>query len=246
MNRIYSRLFLLFLLTCMGMLSKAQSAMDQLDMVDFTKLTLPPLEILYANAKNSPGVQMYEAKMESQENQLITEKRSWLKYFRVGGSWQYGNIAINSAFTNEYTPLFYQSSGVTQSSYYGTVGLSIPMDDLFDRGNKIKRQKMEKRFTQLELDKWFDEQRIRIVNSYTKVRTALSTLRKKIEDYNIALANYKITENEFKSGNANISDLNTAKKLETEAYEILKTNESIITNEILTLEILSKTKIISQ
>jgi len=55
-----------------------------------------------------------------------------------------------------------------------------------------------------------------------------------------------MTENEFKSGNANISDLNTAKKLETEAYEILKTNESIITNEILTLEILSKTKIISQ
>jgi Na+/phosphate symporter len=105
---------------------------------------------------------------------------------------------------------------------------------------------MEQRFTQLELDKWLDEQRIRIVNSYTKVKTALSTLKKKIEDYNIALANYKMTENEFKSGNANISDLNTAKKLETEAYEILKTNESIITNEILTLEILSKTKIISQ
>ncbi|CDT27836.1 conserved hypothetical protein [Sphingobacterium sp. PM2-P1-29] len=227
-------------------LTMAQSTIDQLDMIDFTRLTLPPLETLYENAKKSPGVEMYEAKMESQENQLITEKRSWLKYFRVGGSYQYGNIAINSAFTNENTPLFFQSSGQSQSSYYGTVGLSIPIDDLVDRGNKIKRQKMEKRFTKLELDKWLDEQKIRIVNSYTKVRTALSTLKKKIEDYNIALANYKMTENEFKSGNANISDLNTAKNLETEAYEILKTNESIITNEILTLEILSKTKIISQ
>ncbi|MDQ1148028.1 MULTISPECIES: TolC family protein [Sphingobacterium] len=246
MNLLLKRAFLLLNLVTASLLLKAQSVMDPTDMVDFTKLKLPPLETLYQNAKQSPGVEMYEAKMEAQANQLITEKRSWLKYFRVGGSWQYGNIAINSAFTNEYTPLFYQSSGVTQSSYYGTAGVNIPLDDLFDRGNKIKRQKMEQRFTQLELDKWLDEQRIRIVNSYTKVKTALSTLKKKIEDYNIALANYKMTENEFKSGNANISDLNTAKKLETEAYEILKTNESIITNEILTLEILSKTKIISQ
>lgn len=242
MKKIYLLVVVILTITW----SKAQTSMDPSDMIDFTKLSLPPLETLYQNAKKSPGVEMYEAKMEAQANQLITEKRSWLKYFRVGGSWQYGNIAINSAFTNEYTPLFYQSSGVTQSSYYGTAGVNIPLDDLFDRGNKIKRQKMEQRFTQLELDKWLDEQRIRIVNSYTKVKTAMSTLKKKVEDYNIALSNYRMTENEFKSGNANISDLNTAKKLETEAYEILKTNESIITNEILTLEILSKTKIISQ
>jgi len=230
----------------MGMLSKAQSAMDQLDMVDFTKLTLPPLEILYANAKNSPGVQMYEAKMESQENQLITEKRSWLKYFKVGGSWQYGNIAINSAFTNENTPLFYQSSGAKQNSYYGMAGVNIPLDDLFDRKNRVKRQKMERKFTEMEMEKWLDEQKLRILNSYMKVKNAISTLRKKNEDFNIASANYKMAENEFKIGHATIGDLNTAKKLETEAYDALKTNEHLITNEILALEILSKTSIISQ
>ena len=224
----------------------AQTTMDETDLIDYTKFTLPSLETLFENAKKSPSVEMYEAKMGVQDNQLISEKRSWLKYFRVGGSWQYGNIAINSAFTNEYTPLFYQSSGVTQSSWYSTAGLNIPLDDLFDRKNRVKRQKMEREFTELEMEKWLDEQKIRIVNSYVKVKSAISTLKKKIEDYNIAEANYRMTENDFKLGNASISDLNTAKKLETEAYEILKTNEYLITNEILTLEILSKTRIISQ
>lgn len=246
MNKVYSRLFLFVFLMFTGVLAQAQSTIDQMDMIDLTRLTLPPLETLYENAKKSPGVEMYHAKMEAQENQLITEKRSWLKYFKVGGSWQYGNIAINSAFTNESTPLFYQSSGAKQNSYYGMASVSVPLDDFFDRNNRVKRQKMERKFTELEMDKWLDEQKIRIVTSYTKVKAALATLKKKIEDYNIALSNYKMTENEFKSGNANISDLNTAKKLETEAYETLKTNESVITNEILTLEILSRTKIISQ
>ena len=189
---------------------------------------------------------MYEAKMEAQDNQLVSEKRSWLKYFRVGGSWQYGNIAINSAFTNEYTPLFYQSSGVVQSSWYGTAGLSIPLDDLFDRGNRVKRKKMERRFTELEMEKWFDEQKIRIVDSYVRVVNAISILQKKMENLTVATAQLETVENDFTNGHALISDLNTAKKMEMEAFEAYKFTQTTITSEILNLEILSKTKIISK
>lgn len=217
-----------------------------LEAIDYTKIALPPLEELFENAKKSPSVEMYEAKMEAQDNQLITEKRSWLKYFRVGGSWQYGNIAINSAFTNEYTPLFYQSSGVIQSSWYGTAGISIPLDDLFDRGNRVKRQKMERRFTELEMEKWFDEQKIRIVNSYVKVVTAVSILKRKMENLTIATAQLEMVENDFTNGHALISDLNAAKKMELEAFEAYKLTQTTITSEILNLEILSKTKIISK
>lgn len=246
MNKVYSRLFLFVFLMSTGVLAKAQSTIDQMDMIDLTRLTLPPLETLYENAKNSPSVEMYEAKIETEESKVITEKRNWLKYFKAGGSWQYGNIAINSSFTNENTPLFFQSSGQSQSSYYGTVGVSVPFDDIFDRKNKVKRQQTERRFAELEKGKWLDEQRIRIVTAYVKAKTALSMLKKNVEDHNVALANYRLIENEFKSGNANITDLNAAKKLETEAYELWKTSEANIVSEILTLEILSRTKIISQ
>jgi len=104
---------------------------------------------------------------------------------------------------------------------------------------------MERRFTELERAKWLDEQKIRIVNSYLSAKAAMQTLQKKVEEYHIAEANYKMLENEFRLGNATITDLSTAKKLETEAFDILKMNEYKITNEVLILEILSNTKIIS-
>ncbi|RZF59434.1 TolC family protein [Sphingobacterium corticibacterium] len=219
---------------------------DILEAIDYTKIALPPLEELFENAKKSPGVEMYEAKMEAQESQLVSEKRSWLKYFRVGGWWQYGNMTMNTAFTNEYTPLFYQSSGVTQNMWFGNAGINVPLDDLFDRGNRVKRQKMERRFTELEMEKWLDEQKMRIVDSYVRVINSISVLQKKMEHLTIATARMEMVENEFTNGHALISDLNTAKKMEMEAYETYKSTESAITSEILNLEILSRTKIISK
>lgn len=239
-------LILVFFLSFNILRGFSQLTPDILTATDYSKIILPPLEELFENAKKSPSVEMYEAKMEAQDNQLVSEKRSWLKYFRVGGSWQYGNIAINSAFTNEYTPLFYQSSGVVQSSWYSTAGISIPLDDLFDRGNRVKRQKMERRFTELEMEKWFDEQKIRIVNSYVKVINAVSILKRKMENLTMATAQLKMIENDFTNGHALISDLNAAKKMEMEAFEAYKLTQTTITSEILNLEILSKTKIISK
>lgn len=239
-------LILVFFLSFNILRGFGQLTPDILTATDYSKIILPPLEELFENAKKSPSVEMFEAKMEAQDNQLVSEKRSWLKYFRVGGSWQYGNIAINSAFTNEYTPLFYQSSGVVQSSWYSTAGISIPLDDLFDRGNRVKRQKMERRFTELEMEKWFDEQKIRIVNSYVKVVNAISILQKKMENLTMATAQLKIAENDFTIGHALITDLNAAKKMELEAFEAYKQTQTTITSEILNLEILSKTKIISK
>lgn len=107
MNKVYKRIFLFVISLSTGVFAQAQAQVDQIDMIDLTRLTLPPLETLYENAKSSPSVEMYQAKIETEESKVLTEKRNWLKYFKAGGSWQYGNIAINSSFTNENTPLFF-------------------------------------------------------------------------------------------------------------------------------------------
>lgn len=240
------RLLITILLLSFIHILSAQVNIEEVDLIDYTKISLPPLQTLFENAKNSPSVGMYEAKMHVQDNQLLSEKRSWLKYFRVGGSYQYGNIAVNSAFTNEYTPLFYQSSGATQSSWYGTAGIAIPFDDFFDRKNRIKRQKMERQSTELEMEKWLDEQKVRIAVSYSRARAAISTLQRTVQDYALAQAAYKSVENDFKLGHASIGDLNVAKKMESESFQAVKNNESLILSEILSLEILSRTKIISK
>jgi len=213
---------------------------------DLTKVQLPPLESLFQNAKNNPGIEMYATKVESQKSLLTTEQRSWLKYFKIGGSYQYGNIAVNSAFTNEYTPLFNQTTGQIQNSWYGTVGISIPLDDLFDRKNKLNRIKLDIKSTEFETAKFLDELHLRITESYMNVKLHLSTLHKQAEEFYIAKGNFQMIESEFKLSNATISALNVAKRQETEAFERLKVKEFAMLQELIKLEILSKTKIISK
>ncbi len=235
----------LFLIT-VGSFSYAQSVLQTADGLDYNKLLLPSLEELFENAKKSPSVEMFESKMMEQDNLLKSEKRSWLKYFKVGGSWQYGNIGVNSMFTDQNTPLFYQYSGAKQNALFVSGTVSVPFDDVFDRSNRVKRQKMQRRSTELEMEKWFDEQKVRIIDSYVKLTNAMSILKKKTENLTLTEAQLKTVEADFANGHAAISDLNAAKKMEVEAFEAYKLTESTITAELLHLEILSRTKIISK
>jgi len=82
------RLIILFLfLTSAVAYSYAQKVLQIAEGLDYSKLLLPPLEELFENAKRSPSVEMFESKMMEQDNLLKSEKRSWMKYFKVGGSW---------------------------------------------------------------------------------------------------------------------------------------------------------------
>lgn len=237
---------LFFFIAFFSHASYAQSVIKTAQEIDYAQLVLPPLEDLFENAKKSPSVEMFESKMMEQDNLLKSEKRSWLKYFKVGGTWQYGNIGVNSMFTDQYTPLFYQYSGATQNSFFVNAVVAVPIDDIFDRSNRVKRQKMQRKSTELEMEKWLDEQKMRIIDSYVKVLNAVSLLKKKTENLTLTEAQLKIVESDFANGHAAISDLNAAKKMEVEAFEAFKLTESTIMSELLHLEILSRTKIISK
>ncbi len=235
-------LFILYIFLASTM--NAQTDADVLDSVDYDNLKLPPLDVLFENARKSPMVELYEVKMEEESSALKTEERSWLKYFKVGGMWQYGRVGINSTFSDDYTPLFYQYSGAKQNLYNATASISIPLDDLFDRGNRIKRQKLKTKATKVEIEKWHDEQKIRIIEIYTQVVKELSVLKTKAETLSFANAQFEVISNDFENGNADISNLNTMKKIQTDALENYQETRSQLNRGILQLEILSKTKII--
>lgn len=216
------------------------------DSIDYNRLQIPPLQVLFENARKSPAVELYQAKMEEQASLLKTEKRSWMKYFKVGGSWQYGRVGINSAFSNDQTPLFYQYSSATQNNMYATATVSIPLDDFFDRKNRIKRQQMATRSTQMEIEKWHDEQKLRIIEMYAKVNKELAVLKMKIQSVIYASAQYEVAKNDFKNGNAKIIDVNTAQKIYMDAVETYESTKAELNVGILKLEVLCKTKIITK
>jgi len=224
----------------------AQEGLEALSPDDYLNLKLPPLEILFENAKNSAAVDFYQVKMEEEASALKTEKRSWLKYFRFSTTYQWGMMGVNTAFSDPNTPLFYTYSGGRQNWYNVGVSIAIPFDDFFDRPNRIHRQQLKTKATQVEMEKWHEEQKIRIIEMYTKAVKELSVLRLKAESLSFANTHFELSQQNFLNGNIDSGDLNQIKSMQMDALESYEQTRSELNKALLQLEILSKTKILNR
>ena len=225
---------------------KAQVSLEMFSPNDYLNLQLPPLETLFENAKNSAAVDYYQVKMEEEASALKTEKRSWLKYFRFSTTYQWGLMGINSTFSDSNTPLFYQYSGGRQNWYNVGVSIAIPFDDFFDRGNRIHRQQLKTKATQVEMEKWHDDQKMKIIEVYTKAVKELSVLRLKAESLSFANTHFELSQQNFLNGNIDSGDLNQIKAMQMDALESYEQTRSELNKALLQLEILSKTKILNR
>lgn len=213
---------------------------------DYTELQIPPLDILFENAKSSAAVEFYQVKMEEEASALKTEKRSWMKYIKLNSSYQWGLMGTNSSYSDTDTPLFYTYSGATQNWYNVGVSVSIPLDDLFDKANRISRQKLKTQATQVEIEKWHDEQKLRIIEVYTKAGKELAVLKLKVEALAFANAQYKEGEQEFLNGQLTAVDLSAIKSRQMIALETYEMSKAELNKALLQLEVLSKTKILNR
>lgn len=211
---------------------------------NYATLQLPPLSVLFENAKNSAAVEFFKIKKESQESLLRSEKRSWMKYFKVTGNYLYGKTGILSYSEDNLS--LYQYSDVEQSYYSTGASVSIPLDDLFDRPNRVKRQKLEMQATEIEVEKWHDEQKLNIIQAYTNAQQYLAILRVQIEALTFAQAQYKVAESDFINGKIDATELNRLKGYHVNAAVDYEQTRAELTNALLRLEVLTKTEIISK
>lgn len=226
--------------------SNAQGDLPEYAPNDYAKMKLPPLDVLFENAKKSAVVELYQVKMEEEASALKTEKRSWLKFFKISTGYQWGRVGITSSFSDENTPLFYQFSGSSQSWYNVGASMSVPLNDLLDRKNRIQRQELKTRATKVEIEKWHDEQKLRIIELYMKANRELSIIKSRIEELTLSEAQYKINENDFRNGLIDISILNRAKGIQSTATEEYEKAKAELSTALLQLEVLSKTKIVGK
>ncbi|MFA5651680.1 MAG: TolC family protein [Proteiniphilum sp.] len=224
----------------------AQEGVESLSPDDYLNLQLPSLEVLFENAKNSAAVEFYNVKMEEEASALKTEKRSWLKYFRFSSTYQWGLMGINSSFSDINTPLFYQYSGARQNWYNVGVSLSIPFDDFFDRGNRITRQELKTKATQVEMEKWHDEQKLKIIEMYTKAVKELSVLKLKAESLSFTNAQFTLAQQDFMNGKIDAGGLSQIKSMQMNSLESYEQTRAELNRALLQLEILSKTKILNR
>ena len=214
---------------------------------DLLNLRLPPLDSLFEGARRSPMIEFYEYRNEIQELELKTERRNWLQYFSIGATYQYGVVGMNSftEFGASY-PIVYQSSGGNQIWYNANASFRLPLDNLFDRRNRIKIQQLKIKETQKEKELWYDDQKSKIVQSYFRAQEILTNLKLYTEMATMANAQFEAAQKDFIMGKISLQELSVSKNAQVYSVTQYEQFKATLNSSIIQLEILSNTKILNR
>lgn len=243
------KLLSIFIFSCicfaLPMQAQNESNIASMGSEDYASLRLPPLDSLFENAKKGPAFKILDLHKKSEINLLKKEKRSWLKFLNVGGGYNYGVLGNTSSFSDSATPIYSQYNENAQHYYHlgGTIGFSI--EDLLDLKPKVNRQKLKVQEIDLQKDQTMNELKKEIITLYTSILSSISILKYKAQALTLANAQYKMGENDFLNGKGNAGSLSTQKTLQVQAISDYESTRSIINRDLLMLEILTNTTIIS-
>ena len=141
--------------------------------------------------------------------------------------------------------MIYQYQGTEQSYWNIGVNLALPVEDILDLTAAVKRQKMLVDQAVIQKDIAYDQLKLQIATLYVKITNnlvALKTLGEAAAAYQGAGA---LNREDFENGNMDIEDYAYTKLRESgqvSGYQGLQTE---ITTDILTLEIITHTPIIT-
>lgn len=248
MNRICNKrcLYFAIILLCNSMLIQSQefSNYDNLTMDNYNSLSLPPLDVLFENAKNAPSYELAEVNELIERKILSKEKKAFLGFFSIRGSYQYGTFTNDGSYTDIYTQPFATYNKITQNLWSIGGGLSIPLDQLFDLGARVKRQKLVVNRQELMKELKMEEVKKEIITLYNLATAQLNVLKIRAESLVLANADYAIMERNFTNGSATSLDLATIKEKQSVAKEKYETTKSELSRSLMTLELITQTPII--
>lgn len=242
---IYLFLGLLLLFTSTTHVA-AQEVSDysQLSDAEYSKIDLPPLSVLFENAKNSPAYEMADVKAAIERKLLQKEKWSFLGFFSLRGSYQYGMFGNESTYTDVALAPYLTYSTQAQNGYTVGAGVNIPLNDLFDLKGRVSRQKLTLRTAELEREVKYDEIKKNIIEMYAMATAQMKVLKMRSENLVLANVQYEISEKNFANGTIESSDLAVDKERQSTARESYENSKFELTKSLMILEIISRTPII--
>jgi len=243
---LLSVLFLFISLQTIELQAQTNIDMSEFSIDDYKKISLPPLNILFENAKNNPVYELAEVKEQIEISNLRKEKKAWLNYFSLRGSYQYGMFGNESTYTDVYTPVYFNYSTAAQKSYSVGAGISIPLDHLFDLKGRTKRQKMLVKSAALEKKQKFEEIKKEIIILYSNALSQLNVLKLRSENLVITNAHYEIAEKNFANGTIDSGVLSVEKQRQTVSLEQYENTKAELTKNLLILETVTQTPILNR
>lgn len=214
--------------------------------INFSEFHLPPLSVLLENAKANPQILSLEKARQIAEAEVAKTKRDIFSHISGHASYSYGKGDMwgnNSSTVTSYMMLQYQGS---ETSYWNVgVSASFSVEDIIDYVPSIKRSRLAADQAVIAKDIAYDQLKLQIASLFVKITNDLVSLKTLGE----AAAAYQgagaLNREEFENGNMEIEEYAHTKMYEVgqvSGYQQLQTS---ITTDILTLEILTHTPIIT-
>lgn len=215
---------------------------------DYINLHLPPLDSLYYNAYcMSNAIKYYDEEAKYYASAVTTEKLKPLDWIRLVSSANYGNTDIASTLRSEATYPIWVENSSKQRNFFFNVGvtLNIPLSDVFNTHNKVRQAQAKLRQTQHRRDAELDNIKQQIISLYCEVISGINSLKSAAERMVIAKAQYEFAEKDFINNKITSEVLYRCKSYETAATQDYERMRSGINQALLSLEVVSCTKLIS-
>ena len=213
--------------------------------INFSEFRLPPLAVLFENAKSTPQIMTLEKARQLAEAEVAKQKRHIFSYLQGHASYSYGKTDMWGNNTSSYGPMIYQFQGNVQSYWNFGVSLAIPIEDILDLSPSIKRKRLEVDQAALAKDINYDQLKLQIASLYIKITNNLVSLKTLGEAAAAHQGAGALNREEFESGNMSIEDYAGIKMLESGQVSGYQALQTTITTDIITLEIITHTPIIT-
>ena len=213
--------------------------------INFSEFHLPPLAVLFENAKQSPQIISLEKARQLAEAEVAKQKRHIFSYVQGHASYSYGKTDMWGNNSSTSSTMIYQFQGREQSYWNVGVNLAVPLEDILDLTAAVKRKKMEADQAAIAKDVAYDQLKLQIATLFVRITNNLVTLKTLGE----AAAAYQgagaLNREDFENGNMSIEDYAWTKQNESSQVRGYQELQTTITTDILTLEILTHTPIIT-
>lgn len=213
--------------------------------INFSKFHLPPLAVLFENAKSNPQILDLAKAQEIAQAEVAKQKRHIFSYIHGHASYSYGKTDMWGNNSSTYNQMIYQFQGSEQNYWNVGVNLSVPLEDILDLGASVKRKRLLVEQAKIKKDIAYDQLKLQIASLYIKITNDLVGLKTASENAAIYQGAGSLNQEEFHQGNMEIGDFAYTKLREETAVRRYQELQTQITTNIITLEILTHTPIIT-
>ena len=213
--------------------------------INFSEFHLPPLAVLFENAKQSPQIISLEKARQLAEAEVAKQKRHIFSYVQGHASYSYGKTDMWGNNSSTSSTMIYQFQGREQSYWNLGVNLAVPLEDILDLTAAVKRKKMEADQAAIAKDVAYDQLKLQIATLFVRITNNLVTLKSLGESAAAYQGAGALNREDFENGNMSIEDYAWTKQHESGQVSSYQSLQTEITTDILTLEILTHTPIIT-